>query len=125
MKDFGTDFKTFMQALATKDRDTFETFLDKETYSFAILPPSRTFDTLASYRASQEHWFEGKIGSFTYTITLAEEVESMAFGVVRAVYKNVGDDGKPFSLELWISFIFKKLGHGWKMVFVQNTQIQS
>ncbi len=121
--NFESGFEDFMRALAAKNRSAFKKFLDKKVYSFAILPPSRTYDTLDAYRASQDHWFDGATGSFDYTVKLAQESGAMALGLVQAVYKNTSTDGKPFTLNLWISFVFKKCDAGWKLVFCQNTQI--
>jgi len=52
-----------------------------------------------------------------------EEATDMALGVVKARYSNVDPEGKAFSFDLWISFVFRRLNEEWKMVFVQNTRI--
>jgi len=121
---FRDSFEEFMHSLATRDRDSFQKFLDEATFVFAILPPSRTFESLQSYQMSQEHWFGGSTGSFVYEIAKTEEGDNLALGIVRATYSNVDDNMNTFTLELWISFVFKKHEECWKMSFVQNTRIE-
>lgn len=124
MPTFKTSFDQFMHALATKDRLTFNTFLDAKAFSLAILPPSRTFDSLRAYEASQDSWFKGTSGSFEYTVERAEEEAQLALGVVRAKYSNIDAQGKPFAMDLWISFVFKNIDNHWKLLFVQNTRVE-
>lgn len=121
---FRDDFEQFVHSLAAKDRSTFNRFLDERAFSFAILPPSRTFDSLNDYERSQDHWFGGATGTFVYTVERVQEGADLALGVIKASYSNVDSNSNPFTLELWISFVFKKVNRLWKMVYVQNTQIQ-
>ena len=122
---FDAAFNSFMKALATKDRATFQSFLAPDAFAQAILPPSRSYTSLAAYEASQDHWFESRTGSFEFKVIRTEEADRLAFGLVKATYSNVDTSGKPFTMELWISFVFRKSGNGWKMMFVQNTPIST
>ena len=114
----------FLSSVKERDFSTFERFFRDDLAFTAVLPGGKIINDVPTFMASQSTWFNGKTGSFDFSIKRTEATSEL--GSVHAVvdYKNIDSAGKPFELEIYISFLFRKVGEKWFLVHDQNTVLR-
>lgn len=113
----------FLDAVGTKDFSRFLGYMNPDLPFRAILP-SRIVNGYSDFVESQREWFRGETGTFEYQITGIESSGDLGVVYTMVNYSNLGPTGRSFALELFITFIFKKVATKWYPVFDQNTVLR-
>ena len=114
----------FLAAVRERDLGTFEQFFREDLEFAAILPGGKIINDVPTFMASQKPWFNGNTGSFDFSIQRTEVSADLGSAHVMADYRNVDASGKPFELEIYISFVFRKVDKKWFLVHDQNTVLR-
>ena len=114
----------FLTSVKQRDFQTFERFFREDLEFTAILPGGKIINDVPAFMASQTSWFNGKTGSFDFMLQRAEATSDLGTAFAVVDYKNVDSSGKPFELEIYISFIFRKVDGNWFLVHDQNTVLR-
>ena len=121
---FRSQVETFLNAVKNRDRTTFEKFFDHELEFTAILPGGRVFNDVPSFLESQADWFDGKTGTFNFLIERIQTSKNLGHALAKVKYQNVDQSGRPFTLDIHISFVFKKIKGKWFVIHDQNTVLK-
>ena len=90
----------------------------------AILPGGKIFRDVPSFLESQLPWFHGSAGSFEFTLERSEVSGDLGAVISKVEYRDVDAHGKPFALEISISFIFRRVKDRWFLIHDQNTVLR-
>lgn len=119
---FRAEAERFLRAVKTRDRATFDTFFDPRVAVTALLPGGKKFTDLASFLKSQDGWFAGTTGRFDAVIERTDASGDLGFLWARATYAN-SDDGGPFELDIYLTFVFRRIDGRWFLTHDQNTVV--
>src|SRR5262249_32057711 len=97
--------QSFLEAVRTRNLKVFEQFFNKNLKFTAVLPGAKLFDDVQSFMDSQLPWFRSNTGTFDFTLDRTEVSHELGAAFLRAEYKNVDSENKPFALEIYISLI--------------------
>jgi hypothetical protein len=123
--EFRRVFVEFLEAVKCRDGAKVMSFVRQDRLMTHVLPGPKILTDLDSYSESQRHWHDGKTGSWIYKIHALEVSSEMCFASVFADYKNVDQKTNvPFCLELYISYLFRKVDEQWFMVHSQNSVLK-
>jgi hypothetical protein len=123
-KYFLEALRGFLDASKARDNAKFYSYLRDDIPMYHVLPGPRVIDNLAAYEASQNQWMNGQGGFFDYRVHDVAVSGDLGHGSVYAVYENIDlATLRPFHLDLYISFLFKRIDGRWYMVHSQNSII--
>ena len=119
--EFHKTAENFLAAVANRDFETFQSFLRADLGFQAVLPGGVILDSVASFIENQKTWFSGTTGNFKYVIDRTEISVDLGTVHSKVHYSNVDAKGSPFELEIYITFVFRKIDGDWFLIHDQNT----
>jgi hypothetical protein len=123
-EEFHGSVAAFLKSVKERDFSTFQKFFRNDLPFTAVLPGGKIIDDLPTFMASQSSWFEGKTGSFDYTVQRAESSSDLGSAHAIVDYKNIDANGKAFALQIYISFLFRKVDGDWFLIHDQNSVLR-
>lgn len=118
--DFTTATILFLKSVRDRDLKTFQKYLNSDLPFYANLPGSRVFTNTSSFLESQMPWFNGKTGTFEFDIIHTSIFESEGTAQVKVKYQDIDASGKPFLLNLLITFKFTCIEGRWFLTHDEN-----
>jgi hypothetical protein len=122
LEEFLGHAKTFLDSFIRRDKKTFVKYLNPKLEHFAVLPMGE-FVGVQAYVDSQEHWFNGTTGAFSYQFEHAYTSSDLAMFSIRAIYENLDEKNIPFRKEIIITNLYRKVEGSWFQIFSQNTVV--
>lgn len=113
---FREQVEILYKAVSEKNWNVFREFIDTEVEFKAFLPGGVEIRSAREFLDSQTGWFNGTTGKFRYEIKETQVMGELAQSVATVVYKNVAPDGTPFTKNIEISMVFKKVSQKWILI---------
>lgn len=120
--EFHREMERFLAAVKSRDRGTFNRYLDSRVFVTALLPGGKVFKDVEAFQRSQDGWFEGATGRFDYQIERTDSTGDLGFAWAKVTYAN-SDAGTDFELGIYITFVFRRLDGRWYLTHDQNTVV--
>jgi ketosteroid isomerase-like protein len=124
LNEFSQTATKFLTSVKERDFNTFKKFFREDLEFTAILPGGKVINDVSTFMASQSSWFNGKTGSFDFSFQRTEMSGDLGSAHATVDYKNVDAGGKPFELEIYITFLFRKVDGSWFLVHDQNSVLR-
>ncbi len=121
---FQSSVQALLDSVKSRDFSTFEKFFNRDLEFKAVLPGGKVFNDIPSFMASQADWFKGSTGNFDFELDRTELSGDLGAAFANVIYKNIDAKGESFSLEIYISFLFRRIGHQWFLTHDQNSVLK-
>jgi hypothetical protein len=123
--EFKNSFMEYIEAVKSRNGKKVQEFFKRDLPMTHVLPGAKIYNDLESYLENQRHWHEGTTGSYDYKINNVNVSSDMGFASVFAQYVNIDPvSNKPFHLDLYISFLFRRVDGRWYMIHSQNSVLK-
>ena len=123
-REFHAAVQAFLGAVKNRDFQAFERYFRTDLEFKAVLPGGKIFDDVPSFMASQMNWFNGKSGSFDFKVERTEVASDLGAAFAKVSYKDNDVKGNPFALEIYISFLFRRVDGQWFLIHDQNSVLR-
>jgi hypothetical protein len=123
--DFEKAVINYLDAVKNRQGDKALSYVSKDLPMAHVLPGPRVLTNFAAYEESQRPWHEGSTGNYDYKIQSLTVTPGLGFASIIAFYDNIDSETqKPFSKEIYISFLFKHVDGSWLMIHSQNSVLK-
>ncbi|SHJ20062.1 YybH family protein [Lutispora thermophila] len=109
-----------LKAIENKDLETFITTISKEDVTL-IMPNGTLINGREEFIEFHKDWFSDKDWTLNYEILKIEEGEEASFALLKVNYKDIDFNGNEYSLNYYLTLLFKKIDGEWGLIYDQNT----
>jgi ketosteroid isomerase-like protein len=118
--DFQEVLQIHLRAVKDKDLDIFITTISKEDVTL-IMPNGVLINGRENFIEFHKDWFSDKDWTLNYEILKIEEGEEISYALLKVDYKDIDSDGNEYSLNYYLTLLFKKSEGKWGLTYDQNT----
>ncbi len=118
--DFKKVLEVHLKAIKDKDLNLFITTISEQDVTL-IMPNGALICGRENFIEFHKDWFSDKDWDLNYEIIKQEEGEEMSVVLLKVEYKDINPEGKEYSLNYYLTLLFKKIEGKWGLIYDQNT----
>ena len=118
--DFKEVLEVHLRAVKDKDLDIFIKTISSEDVTL-IMPNGVLISGSEAFIEFHKDWFSDKDWALNYEILKIEEGEEISLALLKVDYKDIDSKGNEYSLNYYLTLLFKKIEGKWGLIYDQNT----
>lgn len=118
--DFKEVLEIHLRAVKDKDLDIFATTISQGDVTL-IMPNGALISGREDFIEFHKDWFSDEDWALNYEILKIEEGEEISFALLKVDYKDIDSKGNEYSLNYYLTLLFKKSEGKWGLIYDQNT----
>ena len=115
-------FAEHVKAVQARDLPALEKTITSSDALTLILPNGTRTTSRAAYLDFHREFFASKSWTIAFEVMARQEDGAVGIVSTRSTYDDV-DEGKPIHNQSWVTFVFRREGGRWKLVYDQNTRL--
>ena len=117
---FNEVLEIYLSAVKSKDVDLLVTTIGNEDVTL-IMPNGVLISGRENFVEFHKDWFLDKDWTLNYDILKIEEGKEISFALLKVDYKDIDSKGNEYSLNYYLTLLFKKSEEKWGLIHDQNT----
>jgi ketosteroid isomerase-like protein len=118
--DFKEVLDIHLKAIKDKAFDVFVATIGEDGVTL-IMPDGRLISGREEFIELHKEWFSDGDWDFDYEILQLEGNREIAYALLKVDYKDRGPKGSQYSMNYYLTLIFKKSKGKWGLIYDQNT----